>query len=248
MAISTFLHIPKHTCLKTHLHASTHTHKLAQSVNNLMYQNGCACTHTHTHTHTQNFLLNHTHLACATFQAQCRLTMGSFWLGDIMFGYFSACIDLLLCVISQWLPRQNMTLWWVNNVLSVCWLLNVPATCKCITGTDFTCCHTEIKVADQTFHLIQSQYTDTGQTSPSTVPITLGAWQSSHWNASFYDSTLKKTWRKRDALEADTLTTRSTRQWENNEMVLIKIFFRLDHLFYCEQNIYVLSYRKKRNI
>ena len=34
------------------------------------------------------------------------------------------------------------------------------------------CCHTEIEVAEQTFHLIQSQYTDTGPTSPSTDPIT----------------------------------------------------------------------------
>ena len=49
----------------------------------------------------------------------------------------------------------------------------------------FTCCHTEIEVADPTFHLIQSQYTDTGPTSPSTDPITPGAWQGSHWSASF---------------------------------------------------------------
>ena len=46
-----------------------------------------------------------------------------------------------------------------------------------------TCCHTEIEVADQTFHLTQSQYTDTGPTSPSTDPITPGAWQGSHWSA-----------------------------------------------------------------
>ena len=47
------------------------------------------------------------------------------------------------------------------------------------------CCHTEIKVADQTFYLTQSQYTDTGLTSPSTDPITPGAWQGSHWSANF---------------------------------------------------------------
>ena len=40
---------------------------------------------------------------------------------------------------------------------------------------NFTCCHTEIEVADQTFHLTQSQYTDTGLTSPSADPITPGA-------------------------------------------------------------------------
>ena len=46
-----------------------------------------------------------------------------------------------------------------------------------------TCCHTEIGVADQTFHFTQSQYTDTGPTSPSADPITPGAWQGSHWSA-----------------------------------------------------------------
>ena len=49
----------------------------------------------------------------------------------------------------------------------------------------FTCCHTEIEVADQTFHLTQSQYTDTGPTSPSTDPVTPGTWQGSHWSANF---------------------------------------------------------------
>ena len=41
-----------------------------------------------------------------------------------------------------------------------------------------TCCH-------QTFHLTQSQYTDTGPTSPSTYPITPGGWQGSYWSAKF---------------------------------------------------------------
>ena len=49
----------------------------------------------------------------------------------------------------------------------------------------FTCCHTEIEVADQTFYLTQSQYTDTGPTSPSADPITPGAWQGSHWSANY---------------------------------------------------------------
>ena len=40
---------------------------------------------------------------------------------------------------------------------------------------NFTCCHTEIEIADQTFHLTQSQYTDTEPTSPSADPITPGA-------------------------------------------------------------------------
>ena len=49
----------------------------------------------------------------------------------------------------------------------------------------FTCCHTEIEVAGQTFHLAQSQYTHTGPASPSTDPITPGAWQGSKWSANF---------------------------------------------------------------
>ena len=123
-----------------------------------------------------------------------------------------------------------------------CWLLNVPATCKCISGTDttkkqtqcgpgakghriyrkpqayywlnsfwavlllvgcltsqqhvsvsqgricsdmFTYCHTEMEVADSTVHLTHSQDTDTRPTSPSTDPVTPGAWQGSHWSANF---------------------------------------------------------------
>ena len=52
-----------------------------------------------------------------------------------------------------------------------------------ICSDNFTCCHTEIDVADQTFYLTQSQYTDTRPTSPSADPITPGAWQGSHWSA-----------------------------------------------------------------
>ena len=54
-----------------------------------------------------------------------------------------------------------------------------------ICSDNFTCCHTEIELADQTFHFTQSQYTDTGPTNPSADPITPGAWQGSHWSANF---------------------------------------------------------------
>ena len=54
-----------------------------------------------------------------------------------------------------------------------------------ICSDNFTCCHTEIEAADPTFYLTQSQYTDTGPTSPSADPITSGAWQGSHWSANF---------------------------------------------------------------
>ena len=99
-------------------------------------------------------------------------------------------------------------------------LLNVPATCYSVSqgricSDNFTCCHIEIEVADQTFYLTHSQYTDTGPTSPSADPVTPGAWQGSHRECQFlshwYDSTPKKSRRKRDsnpgssAFEADAL-------------------------------------------
>ena len=54
-----------------------------------------------------------------------------------------------------------------------------------ICSENFTCCHTETKVADQTFYLTQPQYTDTGPTGPSADPISPGAWQAHHWSANF---------------------------------------------------------------
>ena len=72
----------------------------------------------------------------------------------------------------------------------VCWLVgcltsqqHASVTQGRICSDNFTCCHTEIEAADQTFHLTQSQYTDTGPTSPSADPKTPGAWQGSHWSA-----------------------------------------------------------------
>ena len=52
-----------------------------------------------------------------------------------------------------------------------------------ICSDEFTCCHTETEVADQTFHLTQSQYTDTGSTSFNAETITPAACQGSHWSA-----------------------------------------------------------------
>ena len=62
---------------------------------------------------------------------------------------------------------------------------NVPSTSQqhaCVSqgricSDNSTCCHTETEVADPNFHLTQSQYTDTGPTSPSAGPITPGAWR-----------------------------------------------------------------------
>ena len=49
----------------------------------------------------------------------------------------------------------------------------------------FTCCHTEVEVADQTFYLTQSQYTDTRPSNPSADPMMPGAWQGSRWSVNF---------------------------------------------------------------
>ena len=56
-----------------------------------------------------------------------------------------------------------------------------------ISSDNFTCCYTEIEVADPTFYLTPSQYTDTGPTSLSADPIISGAWHGSLW----YDLTRK---------------------------------------------------------
>ena len=54
-----------------------------------------------------------------------------------------------------------------------------------ICSGNCACCHTEIEAADQTFHLTQSQYTDTGPTSLSANPVTPGDWQGSRWSITF---------------------------------------------------------------
>ena len=55
-----------------------------------------------------------------------------------------------------------------------------------ICSDNFTCCHTEIQVADQTFYLIQSQYTDTDQSLlRSKAPGIVDTWQGRHWSANF---------------------------------------------------------------
>ena len=98
-----------------------------------------------------------------------------------------------------------------------------------ICSDNWTCCLTETEVADQTFYLIQSQYTDTGQTSPSADLTTPGARQGSHWITSFQATSMTRPRKKKKkkkktstqkagikprsaALEADTLTTRPTRR------------------------------------
>ena len=89
---------------------------------------------------------------------------------------------------------------------------------------NFTYCHNEIEVADQTLCLTQSQYTDNGPTSLSADLIKPGAWQGSHWSANFEFTGLTQPgripWLKQDlkprfsTLKVDALTTRPTGQSE----------------------------------
>ena len=82
-----------------------------------------------------------------------------------------------------------------------------------ICSDNSTCCHTEKEVADPTFHLTQSQYTDTGPTSPSADPRTPGDWQGSHWSANFSVTGMtqprKKSRRKRDSNPGSSLSRRT---------------------------------------
>ena len=94
------------------------------------------------------------------------------------------------------LPLTRHTSYYLAKCLGAGWLAACLLACLMsqqqasvsqgrICSDNFTCCHTEIEVADQALYLTQSQYTDTGPTSPSADPITPGAWQGSHWSANF---------------------------------------------------------------
>ena len=82
----------------------------------------------------------------------------------------------------RWMRVQKQTV--QQNVCLFVGCLTSQQHAKCISD-NCTCCHTEIEAADQAFYLTQSQYTDTGPTSPSADPVTPGAWQGSHWSANF---------------------------------------------------------------
>ena len=88
--------------------------------------------------------------------------------------------------------RQSPLICVIINIVEVGWFVgcltsqqHASVSQGRICSDNFTCCHTKIEVADPTFHLTQSQYIDTGPTSPSADPITPGAWQGSHWSAIF---------------------------------------------------------------
>ena len=109
-----------------------------------------------------------------------------------------------------------------------CWLLAYSTSqhhCWCISLTDLLwqlhMFHTETEVAGQIIYLTQSQWTDTGQTSPSADPIRQLDWQGNSLEYQFWrswcDSTRKnlhgeigtraQVWRSCDGL----LSARSSR-------------------------------------
>ena len=124
--------------------------------------------------------ISETHVPWLALSAHCFSMLSVFVVRATFLMQIESYTFLQTAPVNSYL-RRMIKLWIV-----VCWLLNVPATCECISGTDlfnFTCCHTEVEVAD--FYLTLSQYTCTGPTSPSTDPITPGTEQGSHWSANF---------------------------------------------------------------
>ena len=123
---------------------------------------------------------------------------------------------LLVGWLVGWLVRHSCLLAFFLSLTSQ---QHASVSQRRICEDKFTCYHTEIEVADPTFHLTQSQYTDAGPTSPSAGPITPGAWQGSHWSANVLSHWYDSTWKtpkgasgirtpNLSALEADALTTR----------------------------------------
>ena len=100
-------------------------------------------------------------------------------------GWFVGLVGVLVIRFNMFASSQ-WRVWWQQFCLLVGCLSSqqhASVSQGRICSDNFTCCHTEIEAADPTFHLTQSQYTDTGPTSPSADPITPGAWQGSHWSA-----------------------------------------------------------------
>ena len=89
---------------------------------------------------------------------------------DLLQGSDSGCVSILSLQ-----PLTKLTMALFVGCLTSQQHASVPQGRIC--SDNFTCCYTEIEVADQTFYLTHSQYTDTGPSSPSADPITPSAWQ-----------------------------------------------------------------------
>ena len=115
---------------------------------------------------------------------------GQVWLFNVYLLLYGVCWLVGWLLTSQQLAKCGSSMCTCcHTELLVGWLLTSQQRASVSQGRictdDFMCCHTGTEVADPTFYLAQSQYTDTGPTSPSADPITPGAWQSSHRSANF---------------------------------------------------------------
>ena len=77
------------------------------------------------------------------------------------------------CCYSFFKAVQVIRVMW-REVAIVCWFVvcltsqqQASVSQGRVCSDKFTCCHTEVEVADQTFYLTQSQCNDAGPTSPS---------------------------------------------------------------------------------
>ena len=88
------------------------------------------------------------------------------------------CLSGVVCIWKALYGNVNVV---------VCWLLTSQQQASVSQGRicsdNSTCYHTEAEGADRTFYLTQSQYTDTGPSSPSADAIMQGFWQGSDWSA-----------------------------------------------------------------
>ena len=100
------------------------------------------------------------------------------WLGEV---------ESLICDLYFRVAAHKIEQIGPRDTLAYCWDVKQPTNKQKVSqgrmcSDIFTCCHSETEVADQTFYLAHSQYTDTGPTSPSADPIQSGAY---HWSANF---------------------------------------------------------------
>ena len=121
-------------------------------------------SHTHTHTYTHPHACARTHIHTDPLITHSLPPLSLFLFAVKV--SFSVFPSLLSCLDIKQTGNQQTS--WL-----VCWLV------ACLTSqqnasvsqgrihSDFTCCYTEIEIADQTLYLTQSQSTDTRPTSPA---------------------------------------------------------------------------------
>ena len=131
--------------------------------------------------------LQHVHVNSAV-QSKSRAT----YLALIMRNVWCATRRERQLLISAQLESHLRLLYFTTEIISRCLLVgcitsqqHASVSQGRICSDNCTCCHTETEVADQTFHLTQSQYINIGSTSLSTDPLTPGVWQGSQWSANF---------------------------------------------------------------